>query len=183
MMKIKGLSTDPRNIYQRNQKKQKGSTKQDYVIMFATLVRNCISKKGGPGATFDYDTIRAIMEAQNFTDPISKQKFLLPTSDNVKSYKRPLWHPWVKTLTKEQQACTPHPVKIDRNKPWSIENIMFISKRWVSLYEDLGGMEEFLTAVKVVYDTPPIRPTLENIINNRNRYRTWEAYKKDVIKE
>lgn len=151
------------DAYQRRYKKRKRDNVNDYAIMLSPAVKTRITKNGGISTDIDHDVIRAVMQCQKFMDPISKQRFVLPSDDDVLKNGHPKWNPWVTRLSDEKQALTPVIERRDKNKPWVIGNILFISKCWESSYRYFQSLPEFMVHINAAAQNPPHAPTYDQV--------------------
>lgn len=93
--------------------------------------------------TIDYDSLRAIMQLQEYMCPLEGEMFVLPAKWLPSDPPFKGWKKWRENeLTPQQQDYTPALVRVDTTLDWRIGNLIFISELWYAVYTQKQGLKQ-----------------------------------------
>ena len=94
------------------------------------------------------ESLRIVMEAQEYRCMLTKRRFCLPDDGVLK--KNETIAKWRKGLSANQAILTPVLTRVDTTNNWAPGNVFFISHFWSGVYDAYGSYPEFLDALKTI---------------------------------
>jgi hypothetical protein len=85
--------------------------------------------------------VEAAVAFQGYRCPASNTEFIFPEDDELKKARG--YSKWLRSLEPADRRRAPVPIRAESDEPWDRGNVILLTERWASVYEDLGGSVEF----------------------------------------